>query len=475
MKLPGRDLLLKMLASTAIVILVYAVAVTSRTVLFGVDGGFLAILLFAVMIIVGHLAGWVFLGNVPEFASNLTGSRFIKFLSFMLHIKDGTNFITTMAAWSAILLPLLATLLIYKGYSIWRLLFELLLTMIAYIISLRYSSFSSIQILHNTVAYIGFTLLAVCLEVSYFMSRLTYLRPWLFVISYFFIFAYLIIKNQEDIDSNIFDKRHVEKSILPKNLRRFNMLSVCFLFLAILLFFNFKSIIIYILQLLGKLTIQIIRGILWLMDHLFHTEGTLGQSGAAPQNFEFFGEAAELIDPFKNLLFNTLRNFIILYVIYRILFFLVKKIPGLVHKVIEWLKKLFSINMGDKPFETMDYCDETETLRPAQIHDNLRRLKKNMRKSRRDLKNISDPVERIRHMYSSILHMLPLLGVQPFQSDTTSDILRKTALKGEILKELVPYTAIYNQVRYGERVPDKVMLTEAEGHFSKAVVVIGQK
>ena len=98
-----------------------------------------------------------------------------------------------------------------------------------------------------------------------------------------------------------------------------------------------------------------------------------------------------------------------------------------------------------------------------------------MRKSRRGLKDISDPVERVRHMYSAILHMLPLLGVQRDLSDTTMELLQKTTLSEKVSRELSLFTEIYNQVRYGDKVPDTCMLAEAERHFDKAVEVIEQK
>ncbi len=474
MKLSGKFVLLRVLATAAIGIFIYSGSVTLRTALFGADGGLLAISLFGASMLSGHLAGWLFWNNKPKVASYLDGSRFIRFFSFMLHIKDGAGFITAAAVWSAILMPLLASLLLYGHYGIGRILFEVPLAMIAYIISLKHSRLAATQIMNNAAVYTGFFILALCLEAPYFSGSVAYLRPWLFAATYFFILAYLIIKNQEDIDRNIFDKKHVEKSILPKNLRRFNLLSVCFVFFAIILFFNLKPVIIYILQLLGYLTTFIIKGVLWAMEHLLPSLGTEPQGGAAVQDFNLFGEASELTNPFINLIFNIIKNFIMLYAAYRVLLYLTRKLHGLLRKAIEWIKKLLSLNAGRKPMEAKDYSDETETLKPVKKHDNLRRVIKKMRKSRRDLRNISDPVERIRHMYSTILQMLPLLGVQREQCDTTMDILKKTVVRGELSKELEWCTKIYNHVRYGEKIPDASMLAEAEGHFGRVAKVIGR-
>lgn len=483
MKPFGRPLLLRILATTAIGSSVYAGAVTLRTSLFGMNGGLFALLLFVMTMLIGHLAGWQLLGKTPEFASYMAVSKFARFFSFMLHIKDGAHVIMNAAAWSTVLLPLLAVLLIYRSYGIWRIIFEMLLAMVAYIMSLKHSRLASAQIMQKAAVYFSFIVLAVCLEAPYFLKNLAYLRPWLFAASYFFILAFLIIKNQEDIDSNIFDKKHVEKSILPRNLRRFNTVSVCVVFLVIILFFNLKEVVKYILFLLGRLTILIIKGVLWILSCIMpSSQGDLQQGEAAPNAFDFFGESAELVYPFKNLISNTIKYFIILYVTYRLLVILKRKIPGLVRRIVGWLQKILSIKKGQKSFETMDYNDETETIKPTRKHDNKREVKKKMRKSRLNLRSISDPAERVRQMYSTILQMLPLLGVRLYKCDTTMEIAGKTAASGEVVtasrevaKEFLPFTAIYNQVRYGDTVPDSGMLKEAEVHFEKAVEVIERK
>ena len=474
MRLSWRFISLKILAAMAMGIFVYAGAITLRAALFGADGGLFALLFFAMVILSGHLSGWYFWTKTPKFALHMASSKFASFLYFMLHIKNGTYFTAAVAAWLALLLPLMASLLLYRQYGFWRILFEILLTMLAYIMSLKHSRLSFAQILQKNQVYIGFIILAVSLEVSYFMKDIFYLRPWLFGASYFFILAFLIIKNQEDIDNNIFNKKHVEKSILPKNLRRFNTLSVCVVFLVILLFFNFKTIVSTILRMAVKLIFFIMEGVLWILSLIFPSSQGGTQQGGAPQGFDFFGESTELINPLKNLLSNTIKYFIILYITYRLLAFLYRKIPGLVRRAIEWIKRILSIKKGEVSLETMDYRDETETVKPVRKHENHGEMKKKMRKSRRDLRSVTDPVERVRYMYSSILHMLPLLGVQREPSDTTMELVRKTS-SVEIVKELSPFTGIYNQVRYGGKVPDALMLDEAEGHYDKVADLYGIK
>ncbi|MEN6315617.1 MAG: hypothetical protein ABFD25_15390 [Clostridiaceae bacterium] len=466
MKLPGRYILLKILSTAAIVSFAYAGAVTLRTVFFRDDGGLLSLSFFILIILAGHLAGWYFWSKTPKFALRLAGSKFTRFLYFMLHVKNGMYFTAAVAAWSAMVLPLLATLLIYGTDDLLRTLFEVLLSILAYMMALKYSKMSSTQILHKKRVYTGFAVLAACLEATYFMKDLAYLRPWMFAVSYFFILAFLITKNQEDIDSNIFDKKHVEKSILPRNLRRFNTLSVCTVFLVILLFFNFKKVVVYTLKITAKLIFMIIEGVLWLMSFLFPSQQGTSQNGGSSGTMDFLGKSIELINPIINLIENTIKYFVILYISYKLISFLLKKLPGFLRKVADWIKRLLSIKNGEGLLETADYSDETERVKPVRERRLHNEMKKKIKKSKKDLKSVSDPVERVRYMYSSILHMLPLVGVRQEPSDTTLELIVKTR-SAVVVKGLSPFTGIYNQVRYGGKIPDDGMLKEAEAHYEK--------
>lgn len=452
MKLPTRTALLKILASAAKGACVYAGAVTLRTALFHSDGGLFSILFFVFIMLIGHLAGVLFLAEVPVFAG-------------------------TLAAWSIILLPLSSSLMIYRGEGIWRAAFEILVVFIVYSMSLKHSKLTSTQIMSKATAYTGFIALAACLEAPYFISELSYLRPWLFAASYLFILAYLVIRNHEDIDSNIFSKKRVEKSILPKNLRRFNTALVCVVFLSILLLFNLKTIVIYSLQLLSKITVYIIAGIMWIIGKIFMPQETTQQGEAPAQKFDFFADGAENKNSLIEVIFYILAFIIILYLAYKALQYLSRKLPALIKSFIKWVKKLLSIEMSEKLPETTDYIDETVIIKPvsANAHANKNKLKKKRKGLRRDLRNIKDPVERVRQMYSSMLSMLPLIGVHPDRCDTTMDILGKASSSREAIKELLPFTEIYNGVRYGEKVPDAAMLAKAEEYFDRTADAIGKQ
>lgn len=471
MKLLDRYSLLKILALTAVYAFVYSAAVMLRTAVFKEDGGIFALLMFAVVCLSGQLSGWLFyeksLKPAKENSPRLTSSVFL-----MQHLKISRRFIAGGAAWSIMLLPALAAYMAYNRYGIFRSLFETVFSMIAYTVSLKQSKLDFTRIFKKSTVYAGFIILAACLEAPCFIKSLLYLRPWVFAASYLFIFAFLIIKNQEDIDSNIFNKKHIERSILPKNLRRFNLASVCILFLVVLLFFNFKAFVINVIEFMAILTARIIGIILWLIIQLYpQSEGDMQMSGAAAQQLDMLKNQPEIIYPFRNLIYNTLQNFVVLYALYRLLVILARKAPGFIKKAAEWIRKILSIENGEKNIESIEYIDETEIVKPAQKH--IVSAKKGIRRSRRNLSKISDPVKMIRQMYSAILHILPSVGVYPEKSDTTLEIVRKAAGAGEysgiVDGCLAPFTEIYNVVRYSEKLPDSNMMLNAGEYYRKLV------
>ena len=474
MKRPDYSILLKMLAIAAVTAVIYVVAVMIRAAVFGMDGGFASVAYFVITLFFGYFTGRALLSRAPVFAIKASTLKPVKFLSFMLNLRDAACSISAFAAWALILLPVLSTLLIFHQLGIFRTVFEAIVAIIGYAAVLKYSQPAFSQIMKDFTAYTGFFTMAVCLEMLNFFDKIAYLKPWLLAISYFFILVYLLVRNQEDIDSNIFDKKHIEKSILPGNLRRLNSFWVCMLFLAIVLLFNLKPLVMLLLRLLIKISIYVAAAFMWLIGHFFQSSDGTQQSGS-PGTFGFFGTGAEIIRPFGNLISSVFRNAILLYVIYRFLRLFIKRVPGLALKLLNLVRKLFAIKKGGNAPETMDYSDETETVKPVHEDNPVRHLKKKMNRSRRTLKSISDPVEKIRYMYASIMAMLPMLGIRTELSDTTADILKKTTASVDISNELSPLTVIYNQVRYGGKVPDSEAMAKAEGHFDKVVEVIGQK
>lgn len=472
MKAGTRVTLLRLLATVAVNAYIYAATVTLRAVLFGTDGGLVSLVIFASAMIFAHVAVAIFLRKPPGIIKALANTKPAKFLAFMLKIDGAAEFMTSTIAWQIMLLPMLISFFTYSRGSMRRALFELVPVVITYAVSMKHARLKASLIMSKAYVYIGFGILALCLELPLIFDELLYLRPGLFTVTLFFIFAYLIVKNQEDIESNIFSKKHIEKSILPKNLRSFNALTVSVIFLFVLLLFNLKEIVITIINLLTEL-VAIIAVLLMMLVELLAPKQESILGGGMPGESQLPEFGAQPGSPLANLIINVLSYFIFLYLAYRLLLFVLRRLPAFCRRVAALLKKLFSTQKERTPIEETEFVDETETVKPVREVSKAGGARRAGR-GRSDLRRVKDPVLRVRMMYSIILGMLPRIGVNPDKSDTSMEIIKKTS-SYDVLEELYPFTQVYNRVRYREQLPDDKMLLDAQECFEKTVELIGRK
>lgn len=465
--------LLRIMSTIAVNICVYAAAATLRTALFGTDGGFEALGLFFFTMILAHVAAKLFIKSIPGFITGFANTRPVKFLMFILNIRNASSFISTLLAWTACMVPITVTFFLYGRHNVLRFLFELLPIIITYIISLKHTGLSAYQIMNNRSVCTCFIILALCLEVPLFFERLGHLRNWVFAASYCFMFVFLIVKNQEDIDVNIYSKRHIEKSILPGNLRRVNAATACVVFFAILLLFNFKKIVITLVNWAIIATVAVVWGINWLMYQILQVRETVMGEGLPEQSDfpEFIPESSSLL---VNIIFYTLSIVIMLFAFYMFLRFFIKWFPDFCRKIAGLVSKIFAVRNVKDEAEESDFHDEIEKERPVSITHTKRKVLKDAAVGIRALKREKDPVKRIRLMYSILLRMLPTVGIRPEQSDTTLEIVRKASAEEGVCKELTPFTDIYNQVRYGGKGLDQEQIAKAGNHFARAAGRMGK-
>ena len=149
--------------------------------------------------------------------------------------------------------------------------------------------------------------------------------------------------------------------------------------------------------------------------------------------------------------------------------------PKVLRRLAKLMKKLFSLERGDKADTNSDYIDETETVIPERRQKNDIAANRSVRAGRKDLRRIKDPVLRVRYMFSIIHKMLPAAGVQPDRSDTPAELVKKAGASQNVSDGLSPFAAVYNQVRYGEKIPDREMLDNAELNFNKALEAMQHK
>lgn len=460
-KMNIRVKMLRILSLLAVNAFIYAGFAMLRALIFYDDGRAAAILMYAAVILFAHAAGALFSASGKAILDRIIGTKFFRFVTFMLNIKDNDRFMSSSALWVLIIVPFAAVVIAYGSSGIGRTVFELLPVAVGYIAAVKQTRLSHARIMSTAGLYTGMVIMVICLELPYLVNRLAYLRPIYFAVSYFLIFAFLIVKNQDDIERHIFSKKHIDKSVLPRNLRRFNAMAAGFVFLLMMLLFNLKKIVMYLLDIAKQIIQLALIFIGWILDKIM-PDSSLG--GDAMQT-SMSSEPAQRPMPFLNLILNTVVYFVILYVSYKLLFMIVARIPKAFSNIFAALKKLFRMNVSYESSVEADYIDTTETILPYVRNSVSKAKKKKVRVKK--LSQITDPVEKVRQMYGNILGMLPSYGIKPDIADTTTEILAKTAGVVDMQEDLSAFTEIYDRVRYGEMVPDGETLARAERYYSK--------
>lgn len=459
-KMNIRVIMLRILSVLAVNGFIYAGFMMLRVAIFYDDGGAAAVVLYTAVILFAHAAGTLFSSAGTKIWDRVVSKRFFKFISFMLNIRDNDQFFSSSALWTLIIIPVAAVFIVYGGSGIGRTVFELLPVAVGYIAAAKQSRLSHARIMSSASLFTGMTIMVICLELPYLVHRLEYLRPLYFVVSYFMIFAFLIVKNQEDIEKHIFSKKHIDKSVLPRNMRRFNAMAAGFVFLLMMLLFNLKKVVMFLLDIAKQIIQLVMIFIGWLLDKLL---GDQPFGGEAMEN-EMSTAPAAPPTPVFNLIMNIAVYFIILYVSYKLLFAIAVRVPAAVSKLIEAIKRLFKMNVSNENSVEADFVDTTETVLPAARNTGGKARKRKARVKK--LSQITDPAEKVRRMYGNILGILPSYGIKPDKSDTTAEILEKTAGVMKIQEDLSAFTVIYDRVRYGEMVPDGETLSRAEEYYS---------
>ena len=465
--------LLKLLALLALNIFIYSTVAVLRSIIFKDDGEAGSIALYAAVLLVGALILRLLQDEDHSVYKRIAEIPAVKMFAFTFNITEKTRFIASVAVYVSLILPVMATFLVFGRKGFLRTAFEIVVILLPYLILIkhRYSSFS--RIMNNSISMTGFIILAATIELSILSSRAMHLKPYLFLAAYVYIFIFLIMKNQEDIDDNIYDRKHIEKSILPRNLRSFNTMAVVVLYSTILILFNLKPIVLWIMNMAGKISILFAGFLLWLSGVIFpKTEEQIGQNSQQP-DLGFIGGGDFAVHPFSNFMFNVVKYFILVYLAYRLVFFLLKSAPSIAGKIIGFLRRLFSWNKHIDSRDVQDYDDEIEIVKPQKERDRRHTLKTLIRNAGRNLETITDPVERVRFIYAAILEMLGTYGIPTEKSDTTLDILRKSLLIQGMEKPLNMVTYVYNGVRYGSRIPGQDTLSETEAQYQEAVNRIG--
>lgn len=461
-------------AVIALNLFILPVVLLLRSVFFGYSGGFEAVLLYFVIFSAGLMAGILVFKEDTACFGAIAKWPIFKLPFYLFNIKEKERYIKDVTGSLSLLIPVAAGAVLYSGSGILRLVFEIFFMILPYLISLKNANKRYSDIFPNHIAIFGFFIMAVSIIAANYVQAANPLKWYFYIVLYIYILIYLVLRNQEDIDTNIYSKKYIQKSILPKNMRGFNLIAVLGLYCLILLLFNLKTVVLALLEIGAKILGYIIIAFLWVLQHILPSMGGAPQERAQmPADFGFFGGAEEVVRPFLNLLGNTIKAFILLYVLYKLLPFLLKKAVGLIKKLVELLRRTFGQRLSASI--TNEYDDETETIKPVKEVKKQRNLRKSIEGARQDLFKITDPVERIRRMYGILIIMLEAHGIALEKYDTTSDIYSKSSRIDRLPEPFLPVTNLYNKVRYGGDIPDIASLSSYEIKYNEASGIIKDK
>lgn len=460
MKESTRLEILRFVALIEITLYIYILSFVLRIVFLGKNWGSLSFLLFFTTAMVGYAVGRFIYNEESKLIIALVKAPVFKFLTYILNVEDKKNFIAKIVSVFTMFLLVLAIALVYRLNTIPSIVFELVFVVLPFRIAYNSSRKHYHDIMSNGVVYFGFFVLTAALVASSFYVPLAGVRSGIYMVFYLYILIFLILMNQEDIDDNIYSKKYIQKSILPRNMRSFNLISVLVLFAIILLIFNMKTIVASIIGFLAKLSARLIKIALWLISFIF-PKGEVQQGGQGDESLPFQIDNTIQNHSIWNIISYILAAAVIIYLLYKLMPVLFRKFGELLARV--------------KDNASGDYDDETVTVRPAK-EDNAGKLHKRRKfKVGRELANITDPVERVRYKYGLILNMLDMIGIGRIKSDTAAEICKKTSGHAGISHPLIGITRLYEKVRYGDFIPENDDMKMFDKEYTLTVESIRKK
>jgi hypothetical protein len=431
---------LKGMAYVAIMLFYYPVLAAARTFFFKSNEGPGGLVLALFLVVLGILAG-VFILKDDEY-----------------------RFVREPLANAAVLVPILIAVLsnIHGGWL--RMLLEVPPAFLLYFLGLRGYSLRYGDVLNRERVNMGIFFLAVALIASSYLPAIKYLQGQFFLYAYLAMAITLLIRNQENLER--FLRRDTGSAMIPKNIRGYNAFYVLVVFGLILLLFNFKGIVLFVFDVSGQI-IKFVFGIIYKILQLLLPDRSEGARQAAPQKMFPFSVEEDTTHPLLSFLYKVVFYFILLYLLYRLFPLLGRALKTLFRTFMNWIKRFLTRIDSGYARESEDYSDEIEQIKPMEKGGHRNRLKRKIRNLKRDLKSIRDPAEKVRFIYSILLHILMNRNVDIRNTDTTGEILHKARAIAEIDPYFTEVTDIYDTVRYGDRIPDEPKVHRSEEDYEK--------
>ena len=450
----NRKLLLKYIAMVGAVSSFYPVILTTRLIFFKTSGKWVDFLLSAAIFIFGLLTG-----SLMAFGKSRLAARNSPTVSKK---KLYWNLISMLIRLAAFSIPAALVLKVYSSEWIMRILFELLMAAVLYIISLRVQ-YKYTRILNRATLIIGILLVSITLLVVSFSSAYAHLRGTALFAGYLLMASAMIVRNQVRLD-NVFTKDGRDIHDIPKSIRTYNTMILVLVFVFTILLFNLKWIVMSLLGIAGV----VLQAAVWLayklMSMLFikgghatplppHSPNTAMQSGSSNNGI-------------ISIILNILAVLTSLYAAYIFARQLFSSFLSL------WKKLLVKLSNADGD-EIDDYKDEIGIVKPEGFSKGRKKIKK--RSIKKDLKEITDPVKKIRYLYHAIIEALINRDIDIQKSDTTGEICMKSEQAEGAIDYVHTATAVYDKVRYGNEVPKLSEVSQVETSYAKLANILKKR
>ncbi len=421
-------------------------------------------------------------GGIPMFVAGIAAAYAGYALSRLI-VGSRKKLIYSLAAYLTILIPagLYIFISVSLSKSIWLILFETPAVLIFYITGIRASQTKQDYFLSSHKIGAGMIFAVLSLLSAHTITSLSGIKVYELLLGLFFMASGMIVKNREQLEAHL--KMDGEISSDSTNIRRFNTWHIIALFVIIMLLFNLKGIMIFIVSIAGKFILFVFRA----MHYIITLLGKKGTEGLPQTPFGGQGQEAPMDMSEGNgivgLILTVLFILLMIYVFIKLIPVVFAEIKESVISFINLIKRILAPGEAKKPFNEY-YVDVVEIIVPPEkarrkkaapkgvtlLQDRLRKLKRSV-----------DPAERLRLMYGVILCMLAGRGTDIAPHDTTAEIFDKavdaysrgtfgrdtfgrdasikdteTSLDTEtsFADDLKDMTIAYERARYADHVPD---------------------
>lgn len=442
--------IMKLLSLTAVFLSLYQPAIVLRTLLFRSSGGIEGFIFGMFLIFGGFFAGYFII---------IRKNKSVTFAHLTL------------------LVPLTLTLGLFSGKGALRTLFEVFFAGIYYIIGIRSVSHDFGMILSKSRVYSGIFFISVSYLVVSYNEYCKFLKPFVLTSVYVFLVITLLVMNQESLDYNIFSKKSIEKSGVPRNIRRFNIYAVLVFTAMITLLFNLKQVILY----LQNTSVMVLKKVIEFCVSLFMKIISLFMVDfVKPQ--KYIGDKSQQLpkaeahnNKINSLIFWILICVLFIFILYKLSPVVYRKIRTLILFLISKIKAFLKQEAVIRTVQNEEYTDEVETIK-AEFSMGRQSLRKNRKRNAfKVLEKITDPLARVRYMYRIILDILINRNIGIKQADTTKEIMDKVEPIEDAYLVLFKMTGLYERVRYSDVMPEKDEIAGYECDFRSVTGILGNR